>query len=719
MKERRLVAALSLFATYFFFCEYLRPFVRVHLFSDIEGFHYPLQRFAFRALKAGHFPQWDPSIYCGIPFVGNTQAAILYPPTWLLLAASWSQDHLPYKATETLAFAHVWLAFFLCYLWFRGRKLCPLACIFGAAVFAYGGYMISQIVHLGAITSMTWLPLAFWGIDQSVDRAHWRPLWKTALASALSFLAGYPPSWIAFCAATFLYALMSRRPARAALGVSAAIAASLLLAAAQLLPALEARSFMVLGGKYGGGMNHWNQFIPFFVPNWFNYNRPLPPEPEAAYLYLGLPAIFALAWAIFRRRLRPYTQPLAVGAFCLLLATNPGLQVYRLIARIPFLERMTQSMNFYEALAAMAALITAISLHDFLASTPKRPPPRWAALSLIAALAAWSLRQLWIWRHGGQFATGPRALQETLLALALVSLALWILRAQRGPLRTSLAAALLLFTGIDYKVFGANRMFNTVEGDVDEQYAAFGLKGMNDIAYRTLWANRDYRIASDEQGAPSSTDYRMWGLAAAQGFDPFLPTRYHQLIERWVRFKSNREFPIDLQNPQMLQWLGIGYVITHEGVGRSALLAADPNFRLLGPDDSYYRVYEYLHARPPYGWEDGSGSTQAIDWMSERRSFQVRSNHGGRFTLAEQFYPGWKATIDGNPVAIERWHGAFQSIPVPSGEHTVVFAYRSTWLPLGAAISLLSVLGLALLSRPARRAAPVPSPQPPVPVLPP
>ena len=79
-RELLLAAALALAATYAFFCEYLPPMERVHIYSDIEGYHFPLQRYAFQSLKEGRFPQWDPSIYCGVSFVGNVQAAVLYPP---------------------------------------------------------------------------------------------------------------------------------------------------------------------------------------------------------------------------------------------------------------------------------------------------------------------------------------------------------------------------------------------------------------------------------------------------------------------------------------------------------------------------------------------------------------------------------------------------------------------------------------------------------------
>ena len=40
------MAAVAILATGAFFCEYLPPFKRVHLFSDIEVYHYPLQRYA-------------------------------------------------------------------------------------------------------------------------------------------------------------------------------------------------------------------------------------------------------------------------------------------------------------------------------------------------------------------------------------------------------------------------------------------------------------------------------------------------------------------------------------------------------------------------------------------------------------------------------------------------------------------------------------------------
>jgi hypothetical protein len=692
LSTRLTIPVLSLIATGAFFCEYLPPFKRVHLFSDIEVYHYPLQRYAFQALKEGRFPQWDPSMYCGISFAGNIQAAVFYPPMWLVYAANWRHRILPFKPLEYFAFAHVWLAFMLCCLWLRARRLGWFASVMGGGVFAFGGYLLWQIVHLGVATAMPWMPLAFWGIDDAVERRDWRPLWKTALASAMWFLAGYPPSWLAFCATILVYALASRAHWRAAAGVGLAVAASLLLSMVQFLPMLEAQSSAHTTPRYVGEAN--SPIIPLFVANWLDFSRGSSmPHLSMVYIYWGLAATFAIVWAAWRRDLRPYWQPLVVMAFGLFLVLDPHALVYWTIERIPLLESSAQSYNFYEGVAAIAALITATGISAFLERGPRRAAPRWLMPVVVLAMAAWSVRQLRIWAQGGAFATGGRAVAGTAIALALFAIALWTLRAESGARRAWVAAAVILFALCDYKVYGTNRQFNTRDGDVDDNYSVHGIRGINDTAYQTMWTNRDYRVTSD--GSPSSMEFRMWGLATPQGLDPLLTKRYRALIVRWgAHFQTQRVFLMDYRNEEMLQTLGVRYAITYRGAADAPYLAESPNFRLVGSDDSFYRVYEYRHARPPFGWDGALGDARPTEWMPERRAFQVRSGRGGRFGLVEQYSPGWEAAVDGAPVTIERWREAFQSVPVAPGEHTVVFEYHAPWLSLGETISLVSLAGL-------------------------
>jgi uncharacterized membrane protein YfhO len=44
--------------------------------------------------------------------------------------------------------------------------------------------------------------------------------------------------------------------------------------------------------------------------------------------------------------------------------------------------------------------------------------------------------------------------------------------------------------------------------------------------------------------------------------------------------------------------------------------------------------------------------------------------------LAASFDPGWSATVDGHPVAVQMLAPALVGVPAPAGLHRVVFRYR-------------------------------------------
>src|SRR5215218_73611 len=72
--------------------------------SDGDQLFFPARVFAFGQMRAGHLPLWNPYVMGGIPALGNSQYAMLYPPNWLYLA-------LPMVlATNLLMMLHVLLA---------------------------------------------------------------------------------------------------------------------------------------------------------------------------------------------------------------------------------------------------------------------------------------------------------------------------------------------------------------------------------------------------------------------------------------------------------------------------------------------------------------------------------------------------------------------------------------------------------------------------------
>jgi uncharacterized membrane protein YfhO len=113
---------------------------------------------------------------------------------------------------------------------------------------------------------------------------------------------------------------------------------------------------------------------------------------------------------------------------------------------------------------------------------------------------------------------------------------------------------------------------------------------------------------------------------------------------------------------------------------------------MVGANDSYYKVFEYLDAKPIYGF---AGPVEVRLREPEHRVLRVQSDQGGLLTFAEQSYPGWSATVDGVAVPIEKWEIAFQAVRMPAGSHTVEFVYRERLFSAGIGMSLASLALLA------------------------
>jgi hypothetical protein len=689
----------SLLFTFLFFFEYLPPVRQFAIPFDLAGYHYPLDDYAFQSLKHGRFPLWDPTIYCGMSFIANINLALFYPPTWIAFVASLGKDRLSYQAMQELSLAHVWLAFILCYLWLRGKRLMEMPCILGAGVFAFSGYMCTQLQHLGLVAGYAWFPLAFWSIDQAVERESWKPLWKLALASAMCFLAGYPPTWAVLAVSAVAYALGTSWRWMATAGVFASVAASMGIAAVQLLPTQEAQKLMTPEVRYGGGVRDPDYILSYFVPNYYDFGMetPVNAHPGKDLFYLGASAIFGFAFMFRRGNWQRMLPLLLVLAAVLVVATNPYGLVWMVLERSSLLYGLIRDWYFLAGVMPVAAALAAYGLDNFL-QRDHRPIPVWLVWSSLVAAAIWACWEVARWLGPG-FAAGWKAVFDPLIMLIIFSALLYVYRSQHGTIKTGMAIALVLSVGIDYKVFGTRTRLNTVRGR-GPSYSNANFIGMDHLAYQQLHEHSDYRILLDET-APFPEELRHLGLMTPQGTDPFIPSEFHSLVSQYGNFQNTRVFEIDAENYPALHLFGVRYVITSGSRPFYPKLMANPKFRMVESENSYYKVFEYLGATPPFGWESGSAGdrVEVRTRLPEKRQFSVRSAQGGRLTLSEQFFPGWTAAIDGKSAELERWMGAFQAVQVPAGEHIVEFQFRSARLVLGMWISLISLIGLSFWAR--------------------
>ena len=65
----------------------------------------------------------------------------------------------------------------------------------------------------------------------------------------------------------------------------------------------------------------------------------------------------------------------------------------------------------------------------------------------------------------------------------------------------------------------------------------------------------------------------------------------------------------------------------------------------------------------------------------------------GMVVLSDTFFPGWYANVDEKPAPIYQVNGAMRGVLVPQGMHTLAMVYRPRSVYLGAALTLLGLLG--------------------------
>jgi hypothetical protein len=81
-----------------------------------------------------------------------------------------------------------------------------------------------------------------------------------------------------------------------------------------------------------------------------------------------------------------------------------------------------------------------------------------------------------------------------------------------------------------------------------------------------------------------------------------------------------------------------------------------------------------------------------------RWNLQIETSAAGLFLLADPFFPGWHASVDGNDVALSLRPGEPIAFPVPAGRHGVQVDYRPAWLGWSTAVFVISALSLAVLA---------------------
>jgi hypothetical protein len=96
---------------------------------------------------------------------------------------------------------------------------------------------------------------------------------------------------------------------------------------------------------------------------------------------------------------------------------------------------------------------------------------------------------------------------------------------------------------------------------------------------------------------------------------------------------------------------------------------------------------------------EGSGSLEVAAYGANRVEVVVRTATEALLVLSDMHYPGWVATVDGQPSSIYKTNGIFRGVVVPAGEHRVTMRYQPRAFYRGLTVAAAALLVLLLASR--------------------
>lgn len=490
--------------------------------------------------------------------------------------------------------------------------------------------------------------------------------------------------------------------------------------------------------------------FPFFFGSphlWFDIIPRLPSQEYMNYnelcLYLGVPTLFALAAALAARKSRHVWFHLGMTALVAAMMSGT-VAYYPFFALFPGMDRMNPTrLVFLFSFTASAAAGIGVGRLGSLGPVRRRVfvAAAGALLAVAAFFAVSGASPVVLGRLNPDLAAklaDPRALvlirellgpaspivlKQLLVAATAAALAVTVSRLRPGRARLAAAGGLVALLAFDLISFG--RAYNTVS----ERSQLFPKTPAIEFL---LGQERPFRVLLGPGTFINSL--APYGIESIDGYSSFYPEGTNALlsyIESPTRAGGGRQrFDrwVSLSNPgsPALDFMNVRFVLARPGAS-----SPGPRFRLVHRDD--LAIFENTTALPR-AWvvpdavafpdrlealehitshrfdprrevvlEDpgaaGAGVGPRVPgaavierWEEDDVVVATQSAAPAWLVLADTWYPGWTASVNGAPAPILRGNVNFRAVRIPAGRGTVAFAYRPASVRWGMALTLLGVL---------------------------
>jgi hypothetical protein len=688
--------------------------------NDIYAYFYPNIAYAWQSLRLGNGLLWNRFQDCGQPFFADSQTGLLYPvnAVFFLLGRE--------AALVTSRILNLFIAGAGMFLLCRALALGRIAALSSALVFQLAGTAVQLAawspMHIG---SYAWLPAAMWATERLARRATVGAVLLLSAVLTMQALPGFPQiqfftyQLIALRIGWILLTQRTRRPLVLIGAASASLVLPFLLAAVQLLPSLEVARQSVRWGSV---------FAPELGPDF--------------------------SWPLFYKSIGDIVS--CQGAVVLVLAAVPGICgiLSRRQRSAGCFYLAAAVLYFVLSLGRGAWLFDAYEWLPLGSTFRSAPRLVWVANFCLAVSVAFGVEALararsgWRWAMAGTLGAGAVLLQ--LLGAtgvgtqwALTALAMAVLVTSAYP-----AMAARVRVGVPVVILGSALVagcppfLDLRSGDLyDGAAPAFAfvrerLTAQDRVAIVGTSLSQ-YSLTPKTASlfhVPSIFDYEpQAALPYAQFFTYMRTGQPMQTLHDWYWVFGDL-LPSTLQR-RLFDLTASRYLIVDRAVDTTGT-ALGSGIRLVF-EVADVRVYENEQASPRAFYvprlevtapdailpalargsvdprraalvgeaprsgflgasADTSGTVDLAVDDADHMVIRVRADAPGFLFLADEYFPGWTAEVNGDEAEILRANYTFRAVAVPAGASEVVFTYRPSSMRAGAAISLVTLIGMVI-----------------------
>lgn len=656
---------------------------------------------------AGRFPLWDPYLWTGQPLFGQAQPGTAYPLNWILFLLPLENGHIAGWALAWYFVAIHLMAAGFCYLFCRSLGRSRTAGLAGGLIFSLSGFL-GNTAWPQMMNGAVWIPLVFlFQLRASRGRRAAANAALSGMFLGVAFLSGHHQIPIFTAVASvgvWIYLLARNR--RLLVPAAAALLFAGLSGAMQTLPAYE----------YGRLAKRWVS-----APEAITWNQPVPYSVHA-YYDLKAFSLFGIVFPGVKAHFDPF---LGVVAFSLALFAVTALwrdarvRLLAALAGAAILYALGHNSVFQGALYGLIPELdkarspsSVVVLFQFAAAAL-------ATFGIDRLAASWTARGTWILAGFGAltlaiaeavifankltFPADDRVILTAVIALLAAALfAAWRRHALASTQAHVLLVLLLLLelgnTGqyslADRSDRGQMQWLDKIHGNADIAGYLRKQPGFQraEVAQDAFAANWGAFHGVEMHGGKSAsvttnvleseffglTGRRMYGVAYTIATAP-QPDAGDEVFSGASGMKVYRRdaFPRAWAVHELVRVPNIT-----EG---NILVGRDP--------ESFRRKAHIVGPPPPVQTCAAPDTVQLIEHAPDRLAIRADMACDGMVVLSDTAYPGWRARVDHRPAEIHEVNGAMRGVAVPRGTHTITMRYRPVSVYLGAALTLLGILG--------------------------